>query len=157
MSSCNVDNVWKFIEFGTEIPKGILIPKLDTPCWNWIGHGNQGGYGRLRFNTEMLLSHRFLYELFIGKIPNGKQLNHICRNRRCCNPEHLEPVTNQENVGRGLTPILKGWNAKKTHCANGHPYSKDNTILKSNNKRVCRICRSANDRRYYRKKLELYS
>jgi hypothetical protein len=86
--------------------------------------------------------HRYAYEALVGPIPDGKQIDHLCRNRACCNPEHLEPVTIQENIRRGEGP--QAINARKTHCIRGHALSGDNLYLvPKSGRRNCVICRQA--------------
>lgn len=102
-------------------------------CWNWTGYVDKAGYGRFRFDGATRLSHRVAYQLIIGQVPDGLQLDHLCRNRRCCNPTHLEPVTNHENS-------LRGERATKSHCVHGHEYTPENTIREANGRRRCRTC-----------------
>lgn len=81
-------------------------PVIDgSPCWNWSGHINPGGYGEIGkpgHSNGHLLSHRVAYELYFGPIPSGLDIDHLCRNRACCNPAHLEAVTRSVNLRRGL-------------------------------------------------------
>jgi len=102
-------------------------------CWEWQGCLARG-YGQLWGTTKILLAHRFSYELLIGPIPEGLTIDHLCRNCRCVNPAHLEPVTLAENIRRG-----EPWNVRKTHCPSGHPYDEVNT-RHSNGRRKCRAC-----------------
>lgn len=110
---------------------------LDTVCWLWTGHCWQNGYGAIANQKRDHLAHRVGYELLVGPIPEGLQLDHLCRNRRCVNPAHLEPVTNQENRRRYTVLI--------THCPKGHPYDETNTYVRLG-KRNCRICCQASTR-----------
>lgn len=112
-------------------------------CHRWTGHVDPRGYGRVRVDGRLLQAHRVRYEREVGPIPEGMQLDHLCRNRACCNPAHLEPVTGLENIRRGA-----GY-ASHTHCKTGHPLSGDNLVaaqLKLGFRR-CRICQSETDRR----------
>ena len=122
-----------------------VIPEPNSGCWLWEAQVSKEGYGR--FHTaegKQGWSHRISYELFKGAIPEGLHLDHICRNRICCNPEHLEPVTPTENCFRGESHIPK--NKIKTHCKNGHEFNDKNTYWFSYREtmhRKCRACRSA--------------
>lgn len=103
-------------------------------CWEWSG-ADTTGYGHFRLpGRRDVLAHRYAYEYLIGPIPGGLQLDHLCRNRRCVNPEHLEPVTQAENIRR----------AAKTHCVHGHELAGDNLYIdERRSSRECRTCRRA--------------
>lgn len=111
----------------------------DTGCWLWTAFCNPGGYGKIGLGRRNLLAHRAVYELVVGRIPEGLQLDHLCRVRHCVNPDHLEVVTSRENTLRGET--LPAHNAAKTHCEEGHELGDD---------RVCRECARARARRWKR-------
>jgi IS5 family transposase len=121
---------------------------LDDECWEWTG-GKTLGYGTFWVaKGTRVKAHRFAYEWLVGPVPEGLSLDHLCRNRGCVNPAHLEPVTHRENVlrGEGRSAV----NARKTHCKNGHPYSGDNVLIVSRGDgstfRKCRQCESERTR-----------
>lgn len=111
-----------------------LADKTDE-CWNWSGSIHRLGYGQVRWGGGFRKAHRVAYELAIGPIPDGLELDHLCRNRRCVRPDHLEPVTHAENVRRGRV--------HKTTCRNGHPYEGNLVIDTASGARRCRTCRNA--------------
>ena len=112
-------------------------------CWLWTGAKNKPleqidqAYGSFRVDGKTVLPHRWLYETCVGPIPDGLQLDHLCRTRLCTNFDHVEPVTHRENCLRGFG--ASGINARKTHCPQGHPYDATNTI-RYKTRRICRTC-----------------
>lgn len=82
--------------------KGPCFKILKNGCWMWLRAIKNNGYGEIMVNQKFYYSHRFMYEKKKGKIPKNYQLDHLCRNRWCCNPEHLEPVTQKENIRRAI-------------------------------------------------------
>ena len=127
------------------------VEKTDT-CWLWIGTINDKGYGQFTIGRESFRAHRFAYELLVGPIPEGLELDHLCRNRACVNSVHLEPVTTLENFRRGLSgQITRQRLLGITHCRQGHPYDLLNTYWNPRTrKRACRVCGRQRDKiRYY--------
>lgn len=112
----------------------------DDGCWEWTGHIEPDGYGLVRREGKNLRAHRFVFMMFKGEISQGLQLDHLCRNRRCVNPSHLEPVTHRENQMRGETIIAA--NASKTHCPRGHELIEGNLVVTALKKgmRTCKRC-----------------
>jgi len=102
-------------------------------CWLWTGSKYPNGYGRFNSGYEVHLAHRWSYEHSLGEVPDGAVLDHLCRVRHCVRPDHLEPVTQQENLLRGEGVAAK--NAAKSTCPNGHPYDS-----KRGHARACSIC-----------------
>jgi len=112
-------------------------------CWLWTGAGTGNGYGKFWVFPRMVPAHRYAYEFCVGPIPEGLEIDHLCRVRNCVNPDHLEPVTHRENILRGETIMAK--NAAQTHCKNGHPFDEANTYH-YRGFRHCRECRRQHKR-----------
>lgn len=110
-----------------------------TSCWIWKAAILHNGYGQFRANGVAVKAHRWAYEYLRAEIPAGLVIDHLCRNRACVNPWHLDPVTAKTNVLRGVGHTAR--NAAKTHCSHGHPYSEANTYTDANGWRRCRTCR----------------
>lgn len=108
-------------------------------CWLWTAAQNGNGYGRLRFNGKNKYAHRVSYEDLVGPIPHGLELDHLCRNRLCVNPAHLDPVTTRTNILRGNG--YSGRKHRQTHCVNGHELDDTNTYHTPEGRRQCRTCR----------------
>jgi hypothetical protein len=115
-------------------------------CWRWLGPVMPNGYGRIQVGGKDVYVHRFAYETVVGRIPDGLVIDHLCRNKRCVNPAHLEPVTTRTNVLRGVGFVAV--NALKTHCPKGHEYTEANTRRKPNGWRDCKECAYAYVRRW---------
>ena len=95
------------------------VEKTDG-CWIWRGTKDWKGYGDFMIRKKHHRAHKLAYELLVGSVPENRVLDHLCRNRGCVNPAHLEPVTNTENIRRGVRKTLQ------THCKRGHPLEGDN-------------------------------
>ncbi len=123
----------------------------NTGCWLWTAGRNADGYGWFKAEQGAVLAHRYAYERLIGPVPDGRQLDHLCRVRHCVNVfGHIEPVTCRENVLRGTG--LAADAARRTHCINGHPFDEQNTIRRRSGRRDCRACGRARCRAYMRRK-----
>jgi hypothetical protein len=117
-----------------------------TGCWNWNACVNAQGYGRVSSGRPRLTiyAHRASYEAFVGSVPKGLELDHLCRNRRCVNPEHLEPVTHRENVRRGEAAERAAAKRRAAPaCRAGHAFDAANTYISAQGKRRCRTCQRA--------------
>lgn len=124
--------------------------KKTPTCWEWTGAGANSvrGYGLFWYGGKLQQAHRVVYTLLVGEIPEGLQLDHLCRNKSCVNPNHLEPVTARVNTLRsdGITAKL----ALRTHCKNGHEFNSENTSFLPNRRR-CKICNRSIAKKYYYK------
>lgn len=118
------------------------VLKQPSGCWEWQGTKSGNGYGRLFYRGRYHTAHRVSYQLYIGPIPEGLVIDHLCRNRGCVNPEHLEPVTFGENIRRSPIHNMRS----KTHCPEGHEYTKKNTFIRRSGSRECRTCKKVKDR-----------
>ncbi|MFD3594293.1 HNH endonuclease signature motif containing protein [Nocardia sp. NPDC058640] len=123
-----------------------------TGCWRWVAAKSTTGYGKFALvAVSPGYAHRISYIELVGPVPEGLVLDHLCRNRLCVNPAHLEPVRQRINVLRGESPVAA--NVHKTFCANGHPYDEKNTYRRPGaDKRGCRLCRRAAYQRWVQNK-----
>lgn len=131
------------------------IEKLESGCWRWTAHIGSHGYGMIHTGPprlRLIVAHQAAYELYRGPVPEGLVLDHLCRNRWCVNPDHLEPVTEQENIMRGQAPCilihLSGC------CMRGHEMVPENTYIDKNNHRYCRTCQIECHKRQRRERRE---
>lgn len=119
------------------------VDKRESGCWEWTGWKNQYGYGRFSINGKSVSAHRHAYELRNGPIPDGLQLDHLCRNTLCVNPDHLEPVTSKENTRRSESlPMLAN---REGVCFRGHSYA-EHSYYRDGVRMYCRTCERENRR-----------
>lgn len=118
----------------TKPPAERFWPKVDKAaaggCWLWTASLDPNGYGQFHDGERLTKAHRFAFAVVVGPVPDGHELDHLCRTRHCVNPEHLEPVTHAENMRR----------THKTVCKRGHASTHDNTLRLRDGKRQCRAC-----------------
>lgn len=119
------------------------IEVTDSGCWEWPGARLPSGYGSVRFDGRARVVHRVIWEHVNGPIPEGLQIDHLCRNRACCNPDHLEAVSQRTNLLRGMG--FSGLNSRKNQCPRGHPYD----LIESDGSRECSECKHDRRRRHY--------
>lgn len=130
------------------------IIEAPSGCWIWMGRLDKDGYGRTHVgsitagNLRTRAAHRVVYEEYVGSIPEGLQIDHLCRIRRCVNPRHLQPVTSRINTLRGNSV---GATARQTgHCKRLHPLSGDNLMLTDRGHRHCKTCQRMKQREWQR-------
>lgn len=131
------------------------VSEPNSGCWLWLGKiTTPHRYGVLSLTTNgkirELKAHQVAYQIYVGAIPGGLELDHKCRVRCCVNPDHLEPVTRRENIRRGASRVAD--NMRKTHCPQGHVYSHENTYLDPKGGRKCRECHRINERERSRRR-----
>jgi isocitrate/isopropylmalate dehydrogenase len=112
----------------------VALPN-EQGCMEWMANIQPNGYGSFQLYGSKRLAHRLSYELRVGPIPEGLHIDHLCRNRACIRPDHLEAVTLRENLNRGIH-----FGRQKTHCKSGHEFTEGNTYITKQGKRQCRTC-----------------
>jgi hypothetical protein len=130
-----------------------IAPEPNTGCWLWLGSYSHNGYGQVWFNGGNLRAHRVFWEDENGPIPDGLELDHLCKVRCCVNPAHLEAVTRKENIRRSEAGLERGrQQMAKKRCPRGHEYSGENLYRYADGHRACRACRRAAQNRYHQKR-----
>lgn len=141
-------NILRFINF---------VRPQNNGCWLWAGGRSKGGYGKFWYGGKTDIAMHFSLELAGKQIPSGHEPDHLCENRACVNPDHLEIVTKRTNLLRGNSPV--GLNHRKKHCKRGHIFSEENTYLVKRNghtQRHCRVCMRDRAKAAYRKDPEKF-
>lgn len=136
------------------LPRVVIsdVPFNGEPCWIFTGCLSRAGYGRIGERSDVRLTHRVTYEAFVGPIPAGMEIDHLCRQRSCCNPAHLEAVTHATNTRRGLAGEHLRLRRLISVCKQGHPYTPENTYVKANGARRCVECNRTRARAYQQRK-----
>lgn len=118
-------------------------------CWLWTGKLNRDGYAQMNaYGQKGMGAHRVSYVMNVGPIPEGLQLDHLCRVRHCVNPAHLEPVTNEENMRRGIVHERRGAHERaKTHCKQGHEFTPESVVNRKRGGRDCKECHRLREER----------
>lgn len=148
-----IERFWKYV-----------TPEPNSGCWLWSAFVDSSGYGAFSVGLDWQATdkksrihkaHRVSYEINVGPIPEGLQLDHICRVRSCVNPDHLRPVTAQQNIQYAGPYISAAHrNRKKTECPHGHPYSPENTLILKHGWRRCGVCHRAHVAKQSARKLD---
>lgn len=130
----------------------LKINVVESGCWEWTASTDTSGYAQLKLNLKSRSAHRFIYEYYHGEIDPKLTIDHLCRNRKCVNINHLEQVTNKENILRGIS--FTAVNSRKTHCMHGHEFTEENTWYAENGGRDCRTCNKINSHQFFKKHRE---
>lgn len=147
----------KYNLFAARGPHGSVAPIADWidatgDCWEYKGVPNSRGYCNIKVKGHTIGAHIVVYEALVGNVPEGLELDHLCRNTICVNPDHLEPVTHRENLLRSPTFVGKVTGAR-THCSRGHRFTEENTRERTDGGgRACRTCQRENQRNHRAKK-----
>lgn len=135
----DVDEIWD------KVSERALPSEPDKDsCWPWPGSLTSSGYGKVSWYGMEYLVHRIAYQALVGDVPDGLELDHLCRVRSCFNPSHLEAVTHRENVLRGVS--FAAVHSQLTHCRQGHEFTPENTYVTTQGARRCRTCKAAHQR-----------
>jgi hypothetical protein len=129
----------------------MAATRSDGACWTWTGHVQPTGYGVMSYRNRRWYVHRLAWELWRGPIPEGLTIDHLCRNKACINPDHLEPVTHRENNLRGNSVAAQ--HARKTRCPRGHAYSV--SFVRNDGRRERRCSECYRDREREKRRLRL--
>ncbi len=132
-----------------DVDRFLLRVDRSGGCWVWQGQLGHG-YGVFWCGGKNVRAHRFAHEAFVGEIPQGLTIDHLCKNRACVRPEHLEAVTGEENTTRAID-FAGNVNRAKTHCIREHEFSPENTYVDKLGKRNCRACAREKVKAYYRR------
>lgn len=141
-------------EYNKKIKENKILQRIfsdcklneETECIISLKCNSSNEYGFINNRGKTVRVHKYAYEQLVGRVLDGFELDHICRNRKCCNVYHLEQVTHQVNVLRGISPTAI--NARKTHCIYGHPFSGSNLYIYANGGRRCKTCNKNNTDKY---------
>lgn len=138
-----------------ELRRFLAKVRIDeNGCWRWTAGHNRKGYGQFKYRRKDMGAHRASHLIFVGPIPDGCEIDHLCRVRDCVSPLHLEAVTHAVNVARGTTGMFP--HGHRTHCDYGHPFDEENTATRADGGgRVCRICRRERTREWRERNVEL--
>lgn len=140
----DIARFWSKVDKNGPVP--AHRPELGK-CWRWLGSFTERGYSQFWSKGKMRRAHVFSFALNGGVVPSGLELDHLCRNRGCVNPSHLEPVTHRENMLRSDSP--PAWHIRQTHCLRGHEFTKENTKLSRSGERRCRKCIAIRNKKGY--------
>ena len=142
----HTNNQWTARHLSVDDRFWSKVEKLDS-CWFWLAAQTPEGYGLFWLAGKYRGAHRVAYELSVGPIPEDHELDHLCRNPLCVNPDHLEPVLPRENQwrGHGTFAAIHG---PKTHCIHGHPFDEENTYRRPTGGRACKTCQRQREAAY---------